>query len=100
MATSTRSRTVAWAADPVAFYRDVLRVGPLYPKQVEVLEAVRDNSQVAVCGANGTGKGAPNPGIREVVPDRVLEVPRPEVSKAPAGEVAAGLTPYQIPLMA
>ncbi len=56
MATSTKSRTEAWAADPVAFYQDVLRVDNLYPKQVEVLEAAWDNSQVAICGANGTGK--------------------------------------------
>ena len=56
MATTIKSRIEAWAADPVAFYRDVLLVDNLYPKQIEVLEAVRDNTQVAICGANGTGK--------------------------------------------
>lgn len=30
----------------------------------------------------------------------VPKVPRPEVSKGPAQKVAAGLTPYQIPLVA
>ena len=56
MVTKAKSRTEEWAADPVAFYRDVLRVDNLYAKQVGVLEAVRDNPQVAICGANGTGK--------------------------------------------
>ncbi len=48
----------------------------------------------------GESTGTPNPGGEEAVSDRVPEVPRPEVSKAPAGEVASGSTPYQIPLMA
>ncbi len=41
--------------------------------------------------------GTPNPDIEEVVSDRVLEVPRPEVTN---GAISAGLTPYQVPLIA
>jgi len=48
----------------------------------------------------GESTGIPNPGIKEPVSDRVLEVPRPEVTKVPAVEVAARLTPYQLQLLA
>ena len=48
----------------------------------------------------GIPTGAPNPGVEEVVLNRVPEVPRPEVSEGPAHQVAAGLDPYQIPLIA
>jgi len=55
MTTSTKSRKEAWASDPVSFYREVFQ-GQLYQKQVDMLEAVRDNPQVAVVGCNGAGK--------------------------------------------
>ena len=47
----------------------------------------------------GIPTGAPNPGVEEVGSNRVLEVPRSEVTKAPSDEVVAGLTPYQMQLI-
>ena len=57
MATDTKSpsRVERWARDPASFFAEVLRAR-LYPKQVEILEAVRDNPRVSVKGCNGSGK--------------------------------------------
>lgn len=51
-------------------------------------------------GFKPKGKEAPNPGIEEVVSDRELEVPRPEVNQGPARKDAEELTPYQMRLIA
>ena len=40
---------------PAVFLEHILGCA-FYDKQVEIVEAVRDHSRVAVCGANGTGK--------------------------------------------
>lgn len=45
----------AYADDPVGFIRDVLGDEP-WSRQVDVAEAVRDHSQVAVRSCNGAGK--------------------------------------------
>jgi phage terminase large subunit len=44
-----------WAADPVRFTSEKLGASP-WSKQVEILEAVRDHSRVAVRSCNGSGK--------------------------------------------
>ncbi len=43
-------------SDPAYFLREVLGVQRTYPKQVQMLEALRDMPRVSVVGANGTGK--------------------------------------------
>src|SRR6185436_8038439 len=48
---------VKWRDDPEAFAREFLGFDP-WAKQVEVLEAVRDNPRVAVPSAHGVGKSA------------------------------------------
>lgn len=45
----------AWAADPAHFFREVMGT-PIYAKQREIAEAVRDHPAVAVVGCNGSGK--------------------------------------------
>ena len=45
----------AWAADPVGFVSDQLGAGP-WSKQIEIIEAIRDHSRVAVRSCNGSGK--------------------------------------------
>ncbi|MFQ6026918.1 MAG: hypothetical protein ACE5Q6_05310 [Dehalococcoidia bacterium] len=66
MATETDKRAQATAflgaakreksrRDPSYFFHNILGCRT-YHKQIEMAEAVRDNPQVAVCGANGTGK--------------------------------------------
>ena len=45
----------AWARDPVRFVRDALGGDP-WSKQVQILEAVRDNKRVAVRSGHGLGK--------------------------------------------
>jgi len=42
--------------DPVYFFENYLKSGPLWDKQVEVAEAVRDYPRVGVRSANGMGK--------------------------------------------
>lgn len=51
----TRALRAAWGADPVGFARRELGACP-WSKQVEILEAVRDHSRVAVRSCNGSGK--------------------------------------------
>lgn len=41
--------------NPAAFCREVLHSTP-YPKQIEMVESVRDNEQTSVAGANAVGK--------------------------------------------
>ena len=43
------------ASDPAWFCREVLGCAP-YPRQIEIIEAVRDHEQVSVVGANAVGK--------------------------------------------
>jgi len=54
---STRVRfpSPAYAADPVRFFREVLGVEP-WSRQVELLNAVRDHSRVAVCSGHKVSK--------------------------------------------
>lgn len=47
-----------YAADPVGFAREVLHVAPWAPKQIEMLESVRDHPLCVVRGANSVGKDA------------------------------------------
>ncbi len=42
--------------DPVYFFENFLKSGPLWDKQVEIAEAVRDHERVTVRSANGMGK--------------------------------------------
>lgn len=53
------------SAEPLRWFREYLGLGQMgeegitgqmYPKQVEMIEAVRDNRQVSICGANSSGK--------------------------------------------
>ncbi|MCH8910924.1 MAG: hypothetical protein IH867_09305 [Chloroflexi bacterium] len=46
---------IAWAVDPVGFVSKQLGASP-WSKQIEILEAVRDYSRVAVRSCNGSGK--------------------------------------------
>lgn len=41
--------------NPTAFCREVLNCDP-YPKQIEIIESIRDNEQTSVVGANSVGK--------------------------------------------
>ena len=45
----------SWANDPVRFTSETLGASP-WTKQVEILEAIRDNVRVAVRSCNGSGK--------------------------------------------
>ena len=41
--------------DPAFFWDSVLGAEP-YPKQLEIIQALKDNQRVAVVGCNGSGK--------------------------------------------
>ncbi|MBN4064362.1 DEAD/DEAH box helicase family protein [Dehalococcoides mccartyi] len=51
----TDSAMAIWAGDPVRFTSETLGANP-WSKQVEILEAIRDNVRVAVRSCNGSGK--------------------------------------------
>ncbi len=51
----TDEQWAAWQKDPVEFVKDHLKAS-LWTKQEEILEAVRDNTRVAVRSCNGSGK--------------------------------------------
>jgi hypothetical protein len=51
-----------YQANPVAFFRDILGVEP-WSKQVEIIEAVRDNPRVAVCSGHKVSKSHSAAGI-------------------------------------
>ena len=51
-----------YAADPVAFFREVLGVEP-WDRQIELIEAVRDNDRVAVCSGHKVSKSNSAAGI-------------------------------------
>lgn len=53
--TNTQTALLALRNDPTLFVTHVLGAEP-YPWQVEFMEAIRDNNQVAVRSANGVGK--------------------------------------------
>lgn len=42
--------------NPEWWLDDILGVERIYPKQIEIIKAVKDNPQVSVCGSNSTGK--------------------------------------------
>ena len=46
---------IAWAVDPVGFVSKQLGASP-WSKQIEIIEAIRDHSRVAVRSCNGSGK--------------------------------------------
>ena len=57
MVTRTDARTLIERSrdDPAWFFDNVLGA-EAYPKQLEIVEALRDNRRVAVVGCNGSGK--------------------------------------------
>jgi hypothetical protein len=54
-ATEIRFPSTRYRADPVAFFREILGLEP-WSRQVEILEAVRDNPRVAVRSGHKIGK--------------------------------------------
>ncbi|KKM21553.1 hypothetical protein LCGC14_1634320, partial [marine sediment metagenome] len=44
------------SVNPGWWVRDVLSVERVYPKQIEMVEAVKEHTQVSVCGCNSSGK--------------------------------------------
>lgn len=54
-ANTVRFPSPKYARDPVGFFREVLGLEP-WEKQIEVLEALRDHSRVAVCSGHKIGK--------------------------------------------
>lgn len=63
----TRTTSVTWPAakyrlDPVAFFRDILGVEP-WSKQIEIIEAIRDNPRVAVRSGHKVSKSHTAAGI-------------------------------------
>lgn len=61
-ATSTRFPNPKYAEDPVAFFREVLGVEP-WDRQIEILEAVRDNMRTAICSGHKIGKSTSVAGL-------------------------------------
>jgi phage terminase large subunit len=55
MSTRIRFPSPAFQRDPVAFFRQILGVEP-WARQIEVIEAVRDHSRVAVCSGHKVSK--------------------------------------------
>ena len=56
---SVSSRDLAAAralADPLWFFTDILGCSTVWPKMVEMLERVRDNNRVSICGCNSSSK--------------------------------------------
>lgn len=51
-----------WRKDPVAFFREVLGIEP-WDKQIEVIEAIRDNDRVAVKSGHKVSKSNTGAGI-------------------------------------
>lgn len=60
--TTTRFPSPKYAANPVGFFREVLGVQPWH-RQIEIIEAVRDNKRVAVCSGHKIGKSASVAGL-------------------------------------
>lgn len=56
-ATAIRFPSPHYRADPVAFVREILGIGP-WSKQIEILEMVRDHRRVAVTSGHKTGKSS------------------------------------------
>ncbi|KKL07730.1 hypothetical protein LCGC14_2583070, partial [marine sediment metagenome] len=55
--TASEARTVYDAiTEPEVFWRDVLGVEHLFPKQMAIPASVRDHRRTSVLGANGSGK--------------------------------------------
>lgn len=59
---SVRFPTDRWKHDPVAFFREVLGVEP-WPKQVEIINSIRDNRRVAVKSGHKVSKSHTAAGI-------------------------------------
>ena len=51
----TEDQLTSWQKDPIKFVKDELKAR-LWTKQEEILEAMRDNTRVAVRSCNGSGK--------------------------------------------
>src|SRR5207344_1719281 len=55
MSTRIRFPSPAFQRDPVAFFRQILGVEP-WQRQIDVIEAVRDFSRVAICSGHKVSK--------------------------------------------
>jgi hypothetical protein len=61
--TRTRFPSPVYQRDPIAFFRNILGVEYVWPKQAEIIEAVRDFARVAVCAGHKVSKSHTAAGI-------------------------------------